>query len=201
MRSATVVVTDPDTRRDFGEWMPARGRERRATIWFRNAEVAEAVQAILFIGLAPHSYPPNYDCGACGYATCARIPERHQRPPQGLGGAGVHRPDLLLAQHRPRYRRPIRGQNRHAALDRLPLPNPGRGSRAQARRHHRSHRGRPVAVRHAQGDRFRSADARGRLRLARPTGHRHAAHRNRRSRPRRRNPQPPATPTPHQALE
>jgi uncharacterized ferredoxin-like protein len=31
------------------------------------------VQAILFIGLAPHWYPPNYDCGACGYATCAEF--------------------------------------------------------------------------------------------------------------------------------
>jgi uncharacterized ferredoxin-like protein len=51
----------------------ARGRERREAIWFRDAEVAEAVEAILFIGLAPNWYPPNYDCGACGYATCAEF--------------------------------------------------------------------------------------------------------------------------------
>src|SRR6266853_1991013 len=25
----------------------------------------------LFVGLLPAWYPPNYDCGACGYATCA----------------------------------------------------------------------------------------------------------------------------------
>src|SRR5436190_23873601 len=53
----TVIVTDPDTRRDLAGWMRARGKERRETIWFRDAEVAEAVQAILFIGLAPHWYP------------------------------------------------------------------------------------------------------------------------------------------------
>ncbi len=29
--------------------------------------------AILFVGLLPGWYPPNYDCGACGYATCAEF--------------------------------------------------------------------------------------------------------------------------------
>jgi uncharacterized ferredoxin-like protein len=53
--------------------MRARGAERRETIWFRDAEVAQAVDAILFVGLAPNWYPPNYDCGACGYATCAEF--------------------------------------------------------------------------------------------------------------------------------
>ena len=53
--------------------MRARGKERREQIWFRDAEVAEAVDAILFVGLAPNWYPPNYDCGACGYATCAEF--------------------------------------------------------------------------------------------------------------------------------
>ena len=69
----TVIVTDPDTRHELAAWMRARGKERRETIWFRDAEVAEAVQAILFLGLAPNWYPPNYDCGACGYATCAEF--------------------------------------------------------------------------------------------------------------------------------
>src|SRR5262249_46308780 len=26
-----------------------------------------------FVGLLPGWYPPNYDCGACGYATCAEF--------------------------------------------------------------------------------------------------------------------------------
>jgi len=34
--------------------------------------VAEAIDAVLFVGLADW-YPPNYDCGACGYATCAEF--------------------------------------------------------------------------------------------------------------------------------
>ncbi len=69
----TVIVDDAETRGRLAEWMRARGAERREKIWFRDAEVAEAVDAILFVGLAPNWYPPNYDCGACGYATCAEF--------------------------------------------------------------------------------------------------------------------------------
>lgn len=69
----TVIVDDAATRGRIAEWLRARGKERRESIWFRDAEVAEAVDAILFVGLAPNWYPPNYDCGACGYATCAEF--------------------------------------------------------------------------------------------------------------------------------
>ena len=56
----------------LADWIRARGKERREAIWFRDADVAEAVDAVLFVGLADW-YPPNYDCGACGYATCAEF--------------------------------------------------------------------------------------------------------------------------------
>ena len=39
---------------------------------FRDADVAEAIDAVLLVGIADW-YPPNYDCGACGYATCAEF--------------------------------------------------------------------------------------------------------------------------------
>src|SRR5438094_8175769 len=52
--------------------MRARGKERREAIWFRDAEAAQAIDAVLFVGLADW-YPPVYDCGACGYATCAEF--------------------------------------------------------------------------------------------------------------------------------
>jgi uncharacterized ferredoxin-like protein len=68
----TVIVDDTDTRHTLAEWMRARGKERREAIWFRDAEVVEAIDAVLFVGLAAW-YPPNYDCGACGYATCAEF--------------------------------------------------------------------------------------------------------------------------------
>ena len=69
----TILVDDPDERRAIATWLRSRGVERREQIWFRDADVAEAVDAIVFIGLLPEWYPPNYDCGACGYATCAEF--------------------------------------------------------------------------------------------------------------------------------
>jgi uncharacterized ferredoxin-like protein len=49
----TVIADDPNTRRQLAAWMRARGSERRERIWFRDAEAAEAVDAILFVGLLP----------------------------------------------------------------------------------------------------------------------------------------------------
>jgi uncharacterized ferredoxin-like protein len=69
----TVIIDDPATRAELANWLRARGKERREAIWFRDADVAEAVDTVLFLGLAPNWYPPNYDCGACGYATCAEF--------------------------------------------------------------------------------------------------------------------------------
>jgi uncharacterized ferredoxin-like protein len=68
----TVIVDDRETLSDLAAWMRARGKERRESIWFRDAEAAEAIDAVLFVGLNDW-YPPNYDCGACGYATCVEF--------------------------------------------------------------------------------------------------------------------------------
>jgi uncharacterized ferredoxin-like protein len=68
----TVIVDDRETLATLSAWMRARGKERRETIWFRDAEIADVVDAVLFVGLSDW-YPPNYDCGACGYATCAEF--------------------------------------------------------------------------------------------------------------------------------
>jgi uncharacterized ferredoxin-like protein len=68
----TVLVDDRETLTELAGWMRARGQERRETIWFRDADVAEAIDAVLLVGIADW-YPPNYDCGACGYATCAEF--------------------------------------------------------------------------------------------------------------------------------
>ena len=68
----TVIVDDRATLDTLAAWLRARGKERRETIWFRDAEVADTIDAVLFVGLMDW-YPPNYDCGACGYATCAEF--------------------------------------------------------------------------------------------------------------------------------
>jgi uncharacterized ferredoxin-like protein len=68
----TVIVDDRETLSALAQWMRARGKERRESIWFRDAEGADQIDAVLFVGLNKW-YPPNYDCGACGYATCAEF--------------------------------------------------------------------------------------------------------------------------------
>ena len=68
----TVIVHDQETLSRLAAWIRARGKERKEAIWFRDADLAEKVEAILFIGLKDW-YPPVYDCGACGYATCAEF--------------------------------------------------------------------------------------------------------------------------------
>lgn len=68
----TVMVEDKETLARLAEWLRARGTRLKEPIWFRDAETAEKLDLVLFIGLAKW-YPPVYDCGACGFATCAEF--------------------------------------------------------------------------------------------------------------------------------
>ena len=70
----TALIDDQITLKRLADWMRARGKERRQEIWFRDAAMAERIDGVLFIGLKGW-YPPIYDCGACGYATCAEFME------------------------------------------------------------------------------------------------------------------------------
>ena len=70
----TVFVDDRETLLRLAGWMRQRGKERRQAIWLRDAALAERLDGVLFIGLKDW-YPPIYDCGACGYATCAEFIE------------------------------------------------------------------------------------------------------------------------------
>jgi uncharacterized ferredoxin-like protein len=70
----TVFVDDRETLLGLPRWMRQRGRERRQAIWLRDAALAERLDGVLFVGLKDW-YPPIYDCGACGFATCAEFTE------------------------------------------------------------------------------------------------------------------------------
>jgi hypothetical protein len=75
-----------------------------------DEQPSDAGVAILFVGLAPNWYPPNYDCGACGYATCA---------------------EFLHAT------KELRKESSELEFTGLPLPDPRRGRRPQTWLHHR----------------------------------------------------------------
>ncbi len=80
----TVIVEDKVTLSRLAEWLRERGTRLKAPIWFRDAETAEKLDLVLFIGLAKW-YPPVYDCGACGYATCAEfLRAREHQKPEGI---------------------------------------------------------------------------------------------------------------------
>jgi len=68
----TVIVEDKPTLTRLAEWLRARGNKLREPIWFRDADTAEKLDLVLFIGLAKW-YPPLYDFGACGFPTCGEF--------------------------------------------------------------------------------------------------------------------------------
>ncbi len=70
----TVIVNDQATLQALAGWMRQWGTAQKPKddYWERDARTAGKLDAALFIGL-DGAYPPNYDCGACGYATCAEF--------------------------------------------------------------------------------------------------------------------------------
>ena len=48
----TVIIEDRDTLKRLAEWLRARGRKLKDPIWFRDADTAEKLDLVLFIGLA-----------------------------------------------------------------------------------------------------------------------------------------------------
>src|SRR5262245_13038402 len=68
----TVIVEDKATLKRLANWLREQGQKHQEAIWYRDADVAEKLDLVLFIGLAEW-YPPQYDCGACGFGTCAEF--------------------------------------------------------------------------------------------------------------------------------
>src|SRR6266481_7173801 len=74
----TVIVEDRETLQRLAGWMRDRGKNTKEANWVRDADTAERTDVVLFIGLAKW-YPPVYDCGACGYATCAEFLQAREK--------------------------------------------------------------------------------------------------------------------------
>jgi uncharacterized ferredoxin-like protein len=68
----TIIVEDKDTLKRLAAWLRSQGDKYKEAIWYRDADIGEKLDLVLFIGLL-RWYPPQYDCGACGYATCAEF--------------------------------------------------------------------------------------------------------------------------------
>lgn len=68
----TVIVEERTALKQLADWLRAEGDKQKEAIWHRDADSAEKLDLVLFIGLCGW-YPPQYDCGACGHATCAEF--------------------------------------------------------------------------------------------------------------------------------
>ena len=68
----TVIVEEKPALKKLADWLRAQGDKHKEAIWYRDADTAEKLDLVLFIGLCGW-YPPQYDCGACGYGTCAEF--------------------------------------------------------------------------------------------------------------------------------
>ncbi len=68
----TVIIEDKVTLKRLADWLREQGQKHKEAIWHRDADTAEKLDLVLLIGLAEW-YPPQYDCGACGYGTCAEF--------------------------------------------------------------------------------------------------------------------------------
>jgi len=68
----TVIVEEKAVLKKLADWLRTQGDRHKEAIWYRDADTAEKLDVVLFIGLCGW-YPPQYDCGACGYATCAEF--------------------------------------------------------------------------------------------------------------------------------
>jgi uncharacterized ferredoxin-like protein len=82
----TVIIEDKVTLTRLAGWLRARGDKLRQAIWYRDADTAERLDLVLFIGLA-RWYPPQYDCGACGYPTCGDFSSRAPKYRLDVAGA------------------------------------------------------------------------------------------------------------------
>src|SRR5881409_2649453 len=98
----TTIVKDKETLHRLAEWLRARGTKLKNPIFFRDADTAEKVDLILFIGLEKW-YPPMYDCGACGYGTCNEYLRESRASRRRVPGLGIPRTHLPASLHRPRY--------------------------------------------------------------------------------------------------
>jgi uncharacterized ferredoxin-like protein len=68
----TVIIEDKVTLKRMADWLREQGQKHKEAIWHRDADTAEKLDLVLLIGLAEW-YPPQYDCGACGFGTCAEF--------------------------------------------------------------------------------------------------------------------------------
>jgi uncharacterized ferredoxin-like protein len=85
-----VVITQDDDLQKIAEAMTAYApRSTNEAFWLRDAANIENSQALLLVGLSK-PVTAGYDCGACGFPTCAEFAKNRKLTDKEMGYSGPH---------------------------------------------------------------------------------------------------------------
>jgi uncharacterized ferredoxin-like protein len=85
-----VVITKEEDLRKIADAMKAYApKSTNEAYWLRDASNIENSEALLLVGLSK-AVTAGYDCGGCGYPTCAEFSKNRQMKEKEMGYTGPH---------------------------------------------------------------------------------------------------------------
>src|SRR5512144_447896 len=85
-----VVITKEEDLKKIADAMKEYApRSTNEAYWLRDASNIEASQALLLVGLSK-PVTAGYDCGACGFSTCAEFAKNRELKDKAMGYTGPH---------------------------------------------------------------------------------------------------------------
>ncbi len=84
-----VITKDEDLKKIAGAMKEYAPKSTNEAYWLRDASNIENSQALLLVGLSK-PVTAGYDCGGCGYPTCAEFEKNRQMQKKEMGYTGPH---------------------------------------------------------------------------------------------------------------
>src|SRR3990170_1223734 len=84
-----VITKDEDLKKIANAMKEYAPKSTNEAFWLRDASNIENSQALLLIGLSK-AVTAGYDCGGCGYPTCAEFAKNRQLKEKEMGYTGPH---------------------------------------------------------------------------------------------------------------
>lgn len=84
-----VISNDDDLKKIAARMKEYASQSSNEAFWLRDAANAENSQALLLIGLGK-AVTAGYDCGGCGFPTCAEFAKHKQLNDKEMGYSGPH---------------------------------------------------------------------------------------------------------------